>query len=114
MTNHAEMTTEYWLRFTLDQQILMIGNEMNRASKFMSVEDAERRKNCYERALRLADLTLEVQPNRSLRRELLLWREFVADLNLRRTAEPEAHNTAFKCLLCLTPEAAKQVAFLNL
>jgi len=32
MSQHAGLTEERWATFTLDQQILMIANEMNRAS----------------------------------------------------------------------------------
>lgn len=114
MTNHSELTSDYWRRFTLDQQILMIGNEMNRASKLMAPELLESRQDSYECTLRLVDLTVDVQKNRSLRRELLLWREVLADLYVRRAAEPATHRTAFKLLLQLTPEAAKQVEALGL
>lgn len=30
MTQHASLSPERWAAFSLDQQILMIGNEMNR------------------------------------------------------------------------------------
>lgn len=32
MLQHGSLTPERWIGFTLDQQILMIGNEMNRAA----------------------------------------------------------------------------------
>jgi hypothetical protein len=40
--------------------------------------DRDRLRNAYERVLRLADLTTEAQPSRSLRRELRRWRELAA------------------------------------
>jgi len=42
---------ERWAGFPLAQQILMIGNEMNRAVKLFREEDKERLRNCYERVL---------------------------------------------------------------
>ena len=40
MTQHATLTPERWRQFTLDQQLLMIANEMNRASKLLKPGDA--------------------------------------------------------------------------
>jgi len=48
--------------FSLDQQILMIGNEMNRAAKLLATADRERLRSCYERVLRLTDLTVATRP----------------------------------------------------
>jgi hypothetical protein len=92
----------------LDQQILMIGNEMNRATKLLESTDNERRSNCYERILNLTDLTIRVNPKPALRRELLRWRDLIAQLYITPSPEPEAHKEAFKILLTFTVEAAKQ------
>ena len=74
MTQHANLSPERWRRFARERQLLMIANEMNRATRLMAAEDGHSRKLAYERVLRLADLTIEVNPQRSLRRELLRWR----------------------------------------
>ena len=113
MSNHADLTPERWSRFSLDQQILMIGNEMNRAMKLMGEVDQERRQACYERALQLVDLTLALQHGPSLRRELRIWRGVIADLYARGASEPATHRTAFKLLLQLTPVASLQVAYFD-
>ena len=114
MTNHADLSSERWSRFTVDQQVLMIGNEMNRASKLMSEGDSERRRACYERALQLSDLTIGLQAGSSLGRELRIWRDVIADLRARGSPEPQTHRTAFKLLLQMTPVAAEQIACLGL
>jgi hypothetical protein len=88
VTQHASLTLERWSAFSRDQQILMIASEMNRAGKLFGPQDRARLRNAYERVLRLADLTTEAQPSRSLRREL------------------------FRALLLLTPASAKQLPFL--
>jgi hypothetical protein len=88
----------------------MIANEMNRASKLFAPEDRGRLRNAYERVLRLADLTVEVQTSRSLRRELLRWREVAGGVYLE--PDPEAHRQLFRARLLLTPASAKQVPFL--
>ena len=112
MAQHASLAPERWSRFSLDQQVLMIGNEMNRASKLMGAGDRERRERCYERVLALTDLTIEVNPGRSLRREMLRWRDLVAELYISGVGDPERHRAAFRALLFFTPEAARQVPLL--
>ncbi len=113
MAQHAELTEERWSAFTLDQQILMIANEMNRASAQVLSSDLERAKNCYERVLRLADLTVCTQTRSTLRRELLLWRDLIAKLYTEEATRPEEHRQAFRCLLYFTPVASRQIPFLS-
>ena len=114
MTQHAGLTEERWGRFTLPQQILQIGAEMQRArAHFDPSEDALLR-GCYERALRLADLTVRVQTKLSLRRELLRWRGIVAELYLRDQPDEAAHLDAFRALLLLNAESAVQLRYLDL
>ena len=112
MTQHASMTPERWGRFTLDQQVLMIGNEMNRASNLLGDEDLGPLRRTYERVLRLVDLTVESRPRRGLRRELLRWRDLVAALYIAPAADAEAHESVFRGLLHLTPAAHQQVPYL--
>jgi hypothetical protein len=39
MTQHASLSAARWSFFSLDQQILMIGNEMNRATRLVRPAD---------------------------------------------------------------------------
>jgi hypothetical protein len=109
---HASLTAERWSEFSLDQQILMIGNEMNRAAKLLAPADRERLRSCYERVLRLTDLTVATRPGPGLRRELLRWRELVAALYVSPDPSPVEHRAAFRCLLQFTPVAAAQIAYM--
>jgi len=111
MTQHAGLTLERWSRFTLDEQILMIGCEMNRAGKLAGASDRERRASAYERAICLTDLTVEAHRRPTLRRELMLWRDLVAALCLERELRPLEHEQAFRALLLMTPEAARQIPY---
>jgi hypothetical protein len=111
MTQHASLTPERWATFSLDQQILMIGNEMNRAMRQMRPEDREHLALSYERILRLTDLTVEVNPRQTLRRELLRWRDLIAELYIRPASDPVDHASAFRALLLFTPTAAQQIPF---
>ena len=105
MTQHASLSPERWSKFTLDQQVLMIGNEMNRAARWMNPEDRRDLELAYERILRLVDLTVEVNSRRALRRELLRWRDLIAELYIRPEGDPAAHTAAFRALLLFTPAA---------
>jgi hypothetical protein len=63
--------------------------------RFMSAEDRERLRACYERILALVDLSVQADdsPTRS------------------ESAEPAAHADAFACLLRFTPGSAAQIPF---
>ena len=112
-TQHAGLSPERWARYPRGQQILMIANEMNRASKLLGAEDRERLRGSYERVLALTDLTIRVNDARSLRRELLRWRDLVAELYIAAEADPVAHGAMFRALLQLHPEAWKQLPYVT-
>jgi len=107
--HHAGLAPERWQGFTLDQQVLMIANEMHRASKLTKPDDGERRRSAYARALQLADLTVQVAGRPAVRREVLRWRDLVAALYVAPAPDPVAHTAAFRALLRLTPEASRQI-----
>ena len=103
---HASLPPERWAQFCLDQQILMIANEMNRARKVLHSHEDGRLSNSYERILRLTDLTIQVQQRRSLRRELLRWRDLVAERYIATEPDRQARDDAFRCLLRFGPTAS--------
>ena len=112
MTQHASLTADRWARFSRDQQVLMISNEMNRASRLLSTSDAESRVLAYERVLRLVDLSVEVAKSRALRRELLRWRDLIGALYVANEPDPTAHASALRMLLQLTPASAAQIPYI--
>jgi len=109
VTQHAGLSLERWSTFTLSQQIIMIGNEMDRAGKWEGTADLVRRRGAYERALYLTDLTIQANAKPGLRRELLRWRDLLAGLYLHDEHQPAPHRAAFRALLWLTPEASLQI-----
>ena len=109
---HGSLTVERWSVIPLEQQILMIANEMNRASKLLGPADQRRCATSYERILRLVDLTIESRKRRGLRRELLRWRDLIAALYQSPERDRTSHFAAFRCLLQLHPMAARQIPFL--
>ena len=113
MTQHAGLTTERWGQFPHFQRILMIANEMNRATRMMGPEDVAGRRLAYERVLRLVDLTISVAERRSVRRELLRWRDLVAMLFLEEAPRPDAHRAALRALLQQTSTSAAQISHLG-
>jgi hypothetical protein len=52
MTQHASLSPERWSAFSFDQQILMIGNEMNRAVRLVRPADRASLALAYERTAR--------------------------------------------------------------
>lgn len=111
MTQHAGMSEERWSAFGVDQQILMIANEMNRTTRLLADGDREARARGYERALRLTDLTVATCSRKTLRRELLRWRDLVAAAYIAEIADPPAHRAALRALLLLRPVAAEQIPY---
>jgi hypothetical protein len=112
VSQHAGLTEERWARFDTDQQFLMIANEMNRTTRLLGDADPGPRRRGYERVLRLTDLTIALCERRSLRRELLRWRDLAAALYLQDVAQPEVHRGALRVLLQLRPVAARQIRLL--
>ncbi len=112
MTQHASLSPERWARFPHDRQLLMIANEMNRATALMDVDDGRSRGLAYERVLRLVDLTVAVNPRRALRRELLRWRDLVAALYLESGPNMREHRAVLRCLLQLAPATAAQIPYI--
>lgn len=108
---HDTLSPQRWAAFSRAAQILMIANEMHRLQRLCRAEDRERRRNAYERVLNLCDLTVLVNRGHAFRRELLRWREVVAERYLAEEHDPEAHRVALRALLLLTPESAKQIRY---
>ncbi len=108
---HAGLTHERWQRFSLDQQLLMIANEMNRAGKAVALGEIESLRGSYERALRLVELTAAGSMRITLRRELCRWRGLLAELYLD-PGSTDRHEAAVAILLLFSPATAAQRRFL--
>jgi hypothetical protein len=112
LTQHASLKEARWAEFDLDQQILMIGNEMNRGIRLARAGQYESLQRGYERVMRLADLTARFALRASFRREILRWRGLVAELFLLEEADPERHEAVFRVLLQLRPVPSRQIPLL--
>jgi hypothetical protein len=109
MTPNPGPSPERWSAFTLPQQIIMIANDLNRASKWMGPGDADLRQSAYARALALTDLTVATHPRVGLRRELLRWRDLLAQLYIEGEPSPERNAELMKVLLRFTYESSRQI-----
>lgn len=107
---HANLTPERWARFSRDQQLLMIANEMHRAGKALALGEDKSVRLCYERILRLTDLTAAVGSGLSFRRELLRWRGLVAELYLG-DPDPEGHLSVLSALVAFSPMTWAQAPY---
>jgi len=112
VTQHSSLTPERWRTFDLDQQILMIANEMNRTGRFVERAEVEPVRRGYVRVLRLTDLTVACHRRTALWRELLRWRDLVAEMYNSRPIDPPGYRAALRALLLLSPVASKQIPLL--
>lgn len=109
---HAGLSPERWAAFPLDRQILMIGNELNRARKLLAPADRDRMLDSLERILALTDLTVATHERPTLRRELLRWRDLVAALYVAPEPTAAEFRAVFRCLLQFTRASADQIPLL--
>ncbi len=86
----------------MKQRELMIANEFNRAKNWIERNDLEEVKNCYERALELLDLTVEVTKNGNRLREYLRLREIMGKLYVGKKARPELNTQLFRCICTMS------------
>jgi hypothetical protein len=107
----AGLSAARWAEFDFTQQILMIANELHRATKLVSEADRQRRRSSLERVYALVDLTLAASSSPSRRRELLRWREMLGDSYLDVTVSPKGDRALLRTLLQLSPTAAGQIPF---
>ena len=108
---HAGLSLERWSKFDFDQQILMIANELHRATKLTAPKDNVRRLASLERALALADLTVAAQTAPGRRRELLRWRDLLAEEYLEPSADAARLRVKLRAVLLLSPASAEQIPF---
>lgn len=107
---HATLGPDRWAQFTLDQQLLMIANEMNRARKFLKPEHQAQRQSSLERVLALTDLTIGAGHRSELRRELLRWRDWAAAEYIAESPDPRSYSAMYRILLQFTATTYRQIA----
>lgn len=86
---HPTMTVEKWGKHTFGNQILMIGNEINRAGNFIRTGDPVNIKGAYERALELTMLTIATSVKKRSINELCRFKEVLAGFWLQAPSSTE-------------------------
>jgi hypothetical protein len=77
---HHKTLAARWHNFPRSQQILMIANELNRAKNMMKKRDQKEVINACERAFELIDLTIDTTRALLMRKELLRYRDVLAQI----------------------------------
>jgi hypothetical protein len=107
---HKTLTPEKWAGYTKGQQILMIANEMNRAQNWLEKQQFTDANKCYERAFELTDLTVEDSKWTGAIKELLRFREILAELYIQQQKDIKLNQLAYRALICLNSEAYNLLA----
>jgi hypothetical protein len=105
---HPSLSVEKWATYSKGRQILMIGNEMNRFLNGLDQgQSCEELARTVERLFELTDLTIAVQSG-SLRKELLRFRDLMAEeyVGLLNGREAKNMQPLFKELMFLSAESA--------
>jgi hypothetical protein len=84
---HTNLTSEKWEAYSTTQQVLMIANELNRASNCLKSNHPADAEKCFERAIELTDLTVEDTRWHKGLRELLRFREVLSELYISKNVD---------------------------
>jgi len=101
---HKTLTPDRWQKFSLKQRELMIANELNRAKNWIEKKDLEEVKNCYERALELLDLTIEITKDKNRLKEYLRLREMTGRLYIEKKGNLRFNSQLFAITCTLSRE----------
>ena len=98
---HRNLESAKWQKFSMKQRELMIANELNRAKNWIEKNDLEEVNNCYERALELLDLTVEITKSGNRLKEYLRLREMMGKLYIEKKGNLKFNSQLFAitCIL---------------
>ena len=99
---HRNLEAAKWQKFSVKQRELMIANELNRAKNWIEKNDLTEVKNCYERALELLDLTVEITKNGNRLREYLRLREIMGKLYIEKKGSSKLNKQVFNCICTMS------------
>ncbi len=102
---HKTMTEKKWSQFPLSQQILMIANELSRATSCIKRNDPKEVNLCYERAFELIYLTVAISKNYNFLREFLRFKELLAEQYIASKKDLKKNERLQKVLISLNSEA---------
>ena len=96
---HKNLTQERWQKFSKEEQILNIAAELSRAKFWLEKKNEEQILNCLNRAFELIDLTINTFKNQRALKELLRFREVLAQFYINEDKNIEEFKKIFKTLL---------------
>ena len=105
LKHHKTLTTEKWKTFSFGKQILMIGNELNRAKNWIIRKDFQEVGLCYERAFELLYLTIACAKKKSRIYELSRFKEVLSSLFLEELPSIENNIKVYNTLISLSGES---------
>jgi hypothetical protein len=105
LIHHKNLSENKWFDYSEGQQILMIANELNRAKNWILKKNTDNVNLCYERAFELADLTISDPKWKGKRRELLRFREYLAEQYDAEIKNSTINNQIYRGLIMLSAES---------
>ena len=102
---HKNLTPERWQTFSKGRQILMIATELSRAKNWIEKKQNFETNQCYERAFELIDLTVEDSKWKNGLKEILRFRELLAELYLQNNKNAKMNQSLYDILLTLSVES---------
>ena len=93
------MTPEKWQRLSKEEQILNIAAELSRAKFWLKEKNREQVLNCLNRAFELIDLTINASRHQKDLKELLRFRDILAQFYIDKDKNLNEFTKIFKTLL---------------
>jgi len=90
----------------MKERELMIANELNRAKNWIEKNDLEEVNNCYERALELLDLTVEITKDKNRLKEYLRLREMMGKFYIGKGEDLRFNSQLFNSICTLSKEVS--------
>lgn len=104
---HPNLTLTKWRSIPKSTQILNIASEFSRAKNWLKKKDDQEVKNCLNRALELMDLSVEDKKWRASLKELLRFRELLAEFYIQKDKDEDYFKKLFRVWLNFSEETAK-------
>jgi len=96
---HKNLTLEKWKKFPKETQILNIAAEFSRAKHWLEEKDNKEVLNCLNRSFELIDLTINDSKWKKSLKELLRFREVLAEFYIKKDKKLDELVKLFRTLL---------------
>ena len=96
---HKNLTLERWKKFPKETQILNIAAEFSRAKNWLIKKDEHKVLNCLDKSFELIDLTINDSKWKKSLKELLRFREVLAEFYIKKDKKLDELVKLFRTLL---------------